>query len=436
MIKSKQVAKGTNIAVRPNEIIEARFNLTARENDILDFVLSRLEDDDIHTYRLQVDDFKNIYKTDTSNVYRDLKKATLSIYHKGFKITTDRSEAHFHWFSSIEYIEKDGVILCELGQRLKEILLNMKKRIYYKIDFTFNLSSIYSKRIYYYLCSFKDTGWRIDKVDELRKKLQCPESYNKYSLFKNKVLDVAQKEINANTDLNFTYEQIYTKNKVTSIKFLIEIKEQKDNLKQEKEDVSSKRKITYEFVELQKIVSNCSDNYLEMLELFASKEIAIEDFKNISECINSNEKLELIYIKIKEQLQYKLSTEIVANFHEEINKLLLHEDQQQLINQVKSIIDEQLTDKDILSILAVANNDIDLVKDKYILSKNYDIKNLTAWLIKAIKDDFKQVAGATTQANKNKSNNKFNNYEQRDYNFDELERKAQNKLSNKQYNIN
>lgn len=229
------IKKGKYIAVRPNALIEARYDLTSRQNDIMDMVLSKLENDNNYLYELNVNDYRKLYKGDTSNIYRDLKKAVKSMEGKGFYLINStikgiEKETFFVWFASIDYLETEGKIIVEVGQRLKGLLIEMKKRIYYKIEYPLNFSSIYSKRIYYYIKSFEDTGWRIDNLDKLRDKLQCPKSYDKYGLFRTKVLDMAFEEINNYSDISFDYEEIKTGRKVTSIRFNIK---QKNNARNE-----------------------------------------------------------------------------------------------------------------------------------------------------------------------------------------------------------
>ena len=217
------IKRGKYIAVRPNSLIEARYDLKPKQNDILDMVLSRIDNDNNYLYELNITDYKNLYKTDSSNVYRDFKKAVKEFEDKGFYLidTKNNKEIFFTWFASIAYSDNEGKIVVEIGNRLKSLLVEMKKRIFYKIEYPLNFSSIYSKRIYYYLKSFQDTGWRLDNLDVLRKKLQCPESYDKYSFFKIKVLEQAKKEINKSSDINFNYEEIKTGRRVSQIKFLI-----------------------------------------------------------------------------------------------------------------------------------------------------------------------------------------------------------------------
>lgn len=333
------IKKGKFIAVRPNSLIEARYDLTSRQNDIMDMVLSKIEDDDNYLYELNINDYRKLYKGDTSNIYRDLKKAVKSMEGMGFYLINKNNkgiekETFFVWFSSIDYLETEGKIVVEVGQRLKGLLIEMKKRIYYKIEYPLNFSSIYSKRIYYYLKSFEDTCWRIDNLDKLRDKLQCPESYDKYGLFRTKVLDMAYEEINNYSDISFDYEEIKTGRKVTSIKFII----RKNN--------------------------NTSNEIATTSIETIKKQQSIEDISDI--------------------------------------------------RLVRNIIDN-INDDGARAIFNTANGDIKKIKEKYsIISKLKTINNLTGAMIQAIKEDW------TTNTTINRT---FNNFEAREYDYEDLEKK-------------
>ena len=223
---------GDLICRRPETIIEARFKLTKRQNDILDMVFASIEDDNKLKYQIDITKYGQLYKIkDKSNIYRDLKKAVKTFECKGFSISTknEKNKEHriyFSWFSTIEYIDGESKIVLELGQSLKGLMLSAKKACFYQIKYPLNFHNIYSKRLYYYLKSYENsnnngTGWRIDNLDELRTKLECPKSYNVYYEFKRFVLKQAYEEINGSSDISFEFEEIKTKGKVTSIKFII-----------------------------------------------------------------------------------------------------------------------------------------------------------------------------------------------------------------------
>ncbi|MCB2362203.1 replication initiation protein [Clostridium estertheticum] len=218
---------GDLICRRPSDIVEARFSLTKKQNDILDMVFATIENDDNLQYEIDISKYAKLYNIqDKSNVYGDVKKTVKTFEGKGFSLTQRISEKkenriYFAWFSSINYLGGEGKIIIELGQNLKKLLLNAKKACFYQIKYPINFNNIYSKRIYYYLKSFEDTGWRIDNLDILRDKLECPKSYNIFYEFKRSVLKPAYEEINGNSDIDFKYEVIKTKGKVTAIKFYV-----------------------------------------------------------------------------------------------------------------------------------------------------------------------------------------------------------------------
>ena len=84
---------------------------------------------------------------------------------------------------------------------------------------------------------------------------------------------------------------------------------------------------------------------------------------------------------------------------------------------VKSIFEENITGKEAKFILNTAKSDINIIKEKYDLSQNVsEIGNIVGWMIKAIKEDY------TIPKDKTKVGS-FNDYEQRDYDFDALEKK-------------
>jgi plasmid replication initiation protein len=223
---------GDLICRRPETIIEARFNLTRRQNDILDMVFASIENDDKLKYQIDISKYSKLYNLkDKTNIYGSLKKTVKTFENKGFSITQkidgkNEKRIYFSWFSSIEYIDKKEKIEIELGQKLKTLMLSAKKACFYQLKYSLNFHNIYSKRLYYYLKSYENsnkdgTGWRVDNLNELRAKLECPKSYDVYYEFKRFVLNPAYEEINGDSDISFEYEETKIKSKVTSLKFRI-----------------------------------------------------------------------------------------------------------------------------------------------------------------------------------------------------------------------
>ncbi len=77
----------------------------------------------------------------------------------------------------------------------------------------------------------------------------------------------------------------------------------------------------------------------------------------------------------------------------------------------------EITDIEAQSIFSCANGDINIIKEKYRYSQSAGkIGNLVGWLIDAIKKDYQPPIGKVKV-------DKFNDYEQRSYDFDKLEKK-------------
>lgn len=91
---------------------------------------------------------------------------------------------------------------------------------------------------------------------------------------------------------------------------------------------------------------------------------------------------------------------------------------------VKSLIKENVTLKDIKALCNAAEYDFEKIKQAYeVAGTAGDIKNLVGFMLKAIKDDYQTPVKKT----KSKKKNSFNNFEQRQYDFDDFERQLLNK---------
>jgi len=89
----------------------------------------------------------------------------------------------------------------------------------------------------------------------------------------------------------------------------------------------------------------------------------------------------------------------------------------ELMKMVKTIFKEKITGLEAKSIIDIAKGDINIIKEKYSLSQNATkIDSIVGWMLKAIKEDY-QVPKSKTKTGT------FNDYEQRAYDFDRLEKK-------------
>lgn len=285
------------IVVRPENIIEARFSLTNKQNSIVDMVLTKITDDDNLSYSLDVKQYESLITTDTSNIYRDFKKAVKSFEKKGLTIIDKETgeEIWFAWFSKIHYKDKQGRIDINIDKDFKKILYEVKKKIFYDLAYTLNMKSNYSQRVYYYMKSFEDTGWRIDKIEDLAKKLEAPISYKNFANMKKYVLDKAKEEINDITDIIFGYEAIKTGRKVTHIR---------STIKSKNKNIINYKKMSVEYIIA--TIGDLIDGETDAIKIINALNFAIEDSKN-----PKNNKEEIINV----EEYYKTQADIATRYY-------------------------------------------------------------------------------------------------------------------------
>lgn len=89
----------------------------------------------------------------------------------------------------------------------------------------------------------------------------------------------------------------------------------------------------------------------------------------------------------------------------------------ELISVVQTIFKEKITGLQAKKLLDTAKGDINIIKEKYALTQNVaKIDSVVGWMLKAIKDDYQVPKGKAKTGT-------FNNYPQRVYDFDKLEKK-------------
>jgi len=323
-----------NWVYQSNRLVEASYTLTVVEQKLIRLLASMInkDDDDIKEYEFKTKELIKVLNTSDSRFYRDIDSITDLLMQRIIKIrNVNTSEfMKYHWVDTAKYVS--GVLKLKINKDLKPFYLGLDCYTKYQLRNIMQFKSTYSFRLYELFKQYEGIGHRVLTIDGLRDSLNInKDQYPKYANLKQKVINVAVKEINENTDLLVAYNEIKEVRKIVSVQFIIR---KKDNVK---------------------------------TEIAATANVPI--FFN-----NSN------------------------------------------IDLVRQVIKQDLTDLEVQRILDAANLDIEKIKEKYnIISQLSKVNNLVGAMITALKENW-------TNTSKTKVST-FNDYEQRDYNFDELEKK-------------
>lgn len=200
----------------------------------------RPQDEDLKPYVIKIKEFATLVGTSPSNLYRDIESITDDIIKNPVYIRTRNNSGKegfikIPWVEFCEYVPDLGIIL-QLSNRLKPYLIGLKNRYeQYQECYTqiqgccgiYDFDSFYSTRIFELLADSgvpaipKEPKTVIVSVKRLRECCGCEDSLERFSNFREKVLDMSTKEINRKTIWNISYTCEKDGKKVDRIKFMV-----------------------------------------------------------------------------------------------------------------------------------------------------------------------------------------------------------------------
>src|SRR5512144_881032 len=228
-MQSRSIAPhGQALVTKHNKLIQARFALSLQEKRLILWLVSAIRpgDTDFHSYRVSVRALAELLGVEKNkNIYAQVAAVTRRLMRRVIEIETldEQSYLQIHWLSSAEYHRGQGSVELCFDPKLKPYLLHLKDQFTsIALQYAIQLRSVYAIRIYELLQQYQRLKQRTLAVAALRRMLAI--DAHKYTLikdFRRRVLDIAQREINAKTDLRFACEPIKTGRKITHFRFRI-----------------------------------------------------------------------------------------------------------------------------------------------------------------------------------------------------------------------
>ncbi|MFX3637347.1 MAG: replication initiation protein [Candidatus Pristimantibacillus sp.] len=215
------------IVSESNALIEARTNLTLYEERLIYILASRIhpEDTKFKTHFFKVKDIADKLDLTEKNFYKRVRDIIDGLQDKKVIIEEKsmNSTLSAHWLAAARYYHGKGLIELEFSEMLRPYLLQLQQNFTkFKLWNVLYLKSFYSSKLYKLLKQYLPLGKRRFTMEQLREKLELEEGkYVKYSHLKNRILLSAQVELEAKTDIKFTFEEIKNGTKVVGIVFHI-----------------------------------------------------------------------------------------------------------------------------------------------------------------------------------------------------------------------
>ncbi|MED4456135.1 replication initiation protein [Metabacillus fastidiosus] len=220
--------KKNEIVVKSNQLIEAKYKLSVREQKIILYLISQisLNDEEFKMYRLSIKAFCEMMDLKGSPKYKEIKDITDGLQQKLLKIRSEGKVYSVTWLSLVVYNENEGTIDMRFDPFLKPFLLQLKKEFTkFELKNVLHLKSSNTIRLYELLKQYSTIGERQFRIDELKEYMGIgKDGYKKYTDFKRKVILAAEKEINEKTDITFYFKEIKKGRSVASLHFFVKPK--------------------------------------------------------------------------------------------------------------------------------------------------------------------------------------------------------------------
>lgn len=219
--------KKKNLIVKANQLVEARYRLTANEQKIILAMVAYIQpdDEDFKKYRFNVTELAEFMGIKHKSIYGEMVKITTRLRKRDVNIYNPKEKTLVNtgWLSSSKYYFGEGSVDLCFDPELKPYLLGLKENfVKYKPEVIKQIHSGYSIRIYELLKQYEKIGKRKFNLSELRNILAIKDDeYKRYYNFKVRILDTAKKDINENTDIKINFKEIRKGQKVESIEFTI-----------------------------------------------------------------------------------------------------------------------------------------------------------------------------------------------------------------------
>jgi len=172
---------------------------------------------------LTAQEFSEVFNANVDNSYKVLRKAVDKLMKTDIKIEKpeDKGIVRINVCSKAEYNKNEGRISIKFTDDIMPYLAQVRKKfVLYNLKEIANFGSLYTTRLYELIQEFKDTGYMIKSVAQLREMFAVGNNFKLYGDLKKRTFEHACKEINDHYKMNLGFEEIKEGRKIVAVKFV------------------------------------------------------------------------------------------------------------------------------------------------------------------------------------------------------------------------
>ena len=173
-------------------------------------------------HTLTAKEFSNQFNLELNGSYTTLKRVAKKLTETS--LTIEKPELFETWHISLcsqaKYNHTHGSLTVKFTEEIMPYLAQVKSKfVLYNLKEIANFGSLYTTRLYELIQEFKDTGWLIKSVEQLREIFAIGKKFPDYNNFKRKTFGHAVEEINSQYNIDLQFIEIKEGRAVKAVRF-------------------------------------------------------------------------------------------------------------------------------------------------------------------------------------------------------------------------
>lgn len=265
---------------KSNDIINASYSLTVKEQRLLLACISQIKSDeelsDKNSFTLTVDEARDLFysKKDRRNAYRDLVMATEKLFDRRIVMHSEegKKERLTRWVSTVDFDHEEMTATLYFHDQIKPYISQLKDNFTkYRLKHIAELSSVYAIRVYEMIVSWhsQNKSFQEMTIDDFRNALDLGLKYKQFGELRQRVIKPAIEQINERTNYELEIQAKKRGRSFHKLQFRFNQKEA-DKLEEEK------RKLKREQQEADKLagIEHRDDDTVDMFNRLSDNQIA------------------------------------------------------------------------------------------------------------------------------------------------------------------
>ncbi len=213
-----------DLVAKSNELIDATYNLNRDALKLGLYMMSKVSRNDakLKTYRIYIGEFISLLPGKRVDLYTTIWDLYKVLMNEVIDLPTETGRIMRPLIIKVESFEKKPYLEYQFHPELRSYIIALMDHFaLYSITPLLGYKSKHSIRLYEILKAYEGVGYRTITTKNLYRMLGIEKQYPKFCNLKQRVLDVAQKELANSGGTSFTYRSIKKGRLVSGVKFTI-----------------------------------------------------------------------------------------------------------------------------------------------------------------------------------------------------------------------